>query len=174
MKETQINIYRDLYKSKDVPYTLTLDSALNRIKTGKSKEKIELLRSGNKDKKVELPCIMFSGLFSNRSGSGLIEHSGMMITDFDKYPDEKTMMSELNKLKKNKHFISLFVSPSGNGIKGVVKIPKCDKLNHPKYFAAFQEEFQFNYFDIANSNVDRVCFESYDPNIYINYDAHRI
>lgn len=171
MKETEINIYRDLYKSKDVPYTLTLDSALNRIKTGKSKEKIELLRSGNKDKKVELPCIMFSGLFSNRSGSGLIQHSGMMITDFDKYPNEETMMSELNKLKKNKHFISLFISPSGNGIKGVVKIPKCDKLNHPKYFAAFQEEFQFNYFDVANSNVDRVCFESYDPNIYINYDA---
>ena len=29
MKETEINIYRDLYKSKDVPYTLTLESALN-------------------------------------------------------------------------------------------------------------------------------------------------
>jgi len=171
MKETKINIYRDLYKSKDVPYTLTLENTLERIKIGKSKDKIELLRSGNKSSKVELPCIMFSGLFSNRSKSGLVEHSGMMITDFDKYPDEKTMMSELKKLKKNKHFISLFISPSGNGIKGVVKIPKCDKIEHPKYFAAFQEKFQFNYFDIANSNVDRVCFESYDPNIYINYDA---
>ena len=77
---------------------------------------------------------MFSGLFSNRSGSGLIEHSGMMITDFDKYPNEETMMSELKKLKKNKHFISLFISPSGNGIKGVVKIPKCDKLTSSKIF----------------------------------------
>ncbi len=41
---------------------------------------------------------------------------------------------------------------------------------HPLYFKAFQKEFQFDYFDITNSNVDRVCFESYDPNIYVNPD----
>jgi hypothetical protein len=82
------------------------------------------------------------------------------------------MNQHLGELKKNNHFVSLFISPSGNGIKGVVKIPKCDKLEHSKYFKAFQEEFNFDYFDISNSNVDRVCFESYDENIYINYKAN--
>src|SRR5690606_38479911 len=63
------------------------------------------------------------------------------------------------------------VSPSGKGLKGVVKIPVSDKFTHEKYFKAFNKEFQYDYFDKSNCNVDRVCYESYDPNIYINYDA---
>lgn len=171
MRDKTVSIFRDLYKSKDVPFKITLEQALERIKVGKSKNKIEAIRGGNKSVKNSLPCILFAGEFSQRNSNSLVQHSGLMVTDFDKYPDEATMLNHLEELKKNKHFVTLFISPSGNGIKGVVKIPECDKLDHSKYFKAFNDKFNYEYFDVANSNVDRVCFESSDENIYINYDA---
>ena len=171
MRDKTVSIFRDLYKSKDVPFKITLEQALERIKVGKSKKKIEAIRGGNMEVKNSLPCILFAGEFSQRNSNSLIEHSGLMVTDFDKYPDEATMLDHLEQLKQNSHFVTLFISPSGNGIKGVVKIPACNKLDHSKYFKAFNDKFNYEYFDIANSNVDRVCFESYDKNIYINYEA---
>ena len=171
MKETKISVFKDLYKSKDVPYLLTMESVLNRIKEGKSKDKIEGIRNGNKELKNSLPCILFAGTFSQRQTNGLIQHSGMMVVDFDKYPSIEAMNDHMKLLKQNKHFITLFISPSGNGIKGVVRIPESDKLTHSKYFKEFNNKFSYDYFDVSNSDVSRVCFESFDPNIYINWDA---
>ena len=178
MRETKISIFKSLYKT-DVPYIVSLEKALDRIRLGKSKERVLGIRKaekeGNKELKQELkkqlPAVIVSGEFSERNKKGLINHSGLMILDFDKYPDQKTLDNHFKELKKIKNFVSLFISPSGNGIKGIVKIPNCDAITHEKHFKAFNELHNFDYFDISNCNVDRVCFESYDPNIYINYEA---
>jgi hypothetical protein len=53
----------------------------------------------------------------------------------------------------------------------VIKIPPSDKFTHKRRFKAFEEFIDSDYFDKLNCNVSRVCFESYDPNIYINPDA---
>ena len=171
MQNTQISVFKDLFKSTDVPFIVDLQKITERIRCGKSKHLTDEIRKGNKELKKKLPSILFAGIFEERNRKGLKEHSGLMVVDFDKYPNEKEMNTHLGVLKQNKHFVLLFISPSGLGVKGVVKIPKADKDTHPKYFKAFQKQFKYDYFDIANSNVDRVCFESYDPNIYINYDA---
>lgn len=173
----EVTIFKDLFKSKDVPYYVSLDKVVNRIKNGYSIETINKVRaSKNKEEadkfKEKLPCILFNGTFSERNSKSLIKHSGLMIVDFDKYPSKKDIEIHLEDLKKNKHFVLLFISPSGNGIKGVVKVSdKLDKTLHPKIFKQFQEDFNFDYWDKNNSNIDRVCFESYDPNIYVNLDA---
>lgn len=172
MKNKKISVFKDLFKSTDVPFDLTLEDIVLRIKNGTSKEKIELIRKGNKEVKKKLPSIIFSGEFSERNRKGLKKHSGLMVLDFDKYPNTKTLNEHLELLKSNKHFVLLFISPSGNGIKGVARVPDTlDEITHPQYFKAFQKQFKYDYFDISNSNVDRVCFESYDPNIYVNYEA---
>jgi len=169
--EYKFSVFKELLKSKDVPYQVDLAKIINRIKIGKSKELIEKIRNGQKELKNNLPCILFAGNFSERNGNSLIEHSGLMCVDFDKYPSIEIMKSHRAELEQNKHFILLFTSPSGNGTKGVVKIPKATKETHPKYFTAFQKEFNFEYWDKSCSNVDRVCFESYDPDIYVNLEA---
>lgn len=176
MNKLKVSVFKDLFKTKDVPYIVSLEKIFERIRIGKSKEIIDLIREQEskqeQDKiKQKLPCILFAGEFSERSKNGLINHSGLMIVDFDKYPNDRVMFEQLEELKKNNHFVSLFISPSGNGIKGVVKIPNCDKIQHEKYFKEFNKTFKYEYFDISNCNVDRVCYESYDPNIYINYNA---
>ena len=176
MKEVNISVFKELLKAQEVPYIIPLWKCLERIRTGKSQELLDKIRCAESkevaDKlKQKLPCIVFSGEFKERNKDGLITHSGLMVVDFDKYPNNDVMIKHLLELKQNKHFVTLFISPSGKGIKGVVKIPVSDKITHEKYFKAFNSEFQYNYFDKSNCNVDRVCFESYDPDIYINYDA---
>jgi hypothetical protein len=172
-----VTVFKNLYNSKDVPFHVPLEKIIKRIQQGTSKELIEKIRI-EKDRNIQnklknqLPCILFNGVFSQRNSNSCTEHSGFMVVDFDKYENEKIMLENLELLKQNKHFILLFISPSGNGIKGVLKVSKeLDKITHPKVFKQFKEEFNLPYFDIANSNIDRVCYESYDPNIYINFDA---
>jgi len=172
----KISVFKDLLKTKDVPYIVDLDKIIQRIKNGKAKDIVDLVRQAPNKKEADkikstLHCILFAGEFSERNGNGLVEHSGLMCVDFDKYPSTEAMLEHFEVLKQNKHFILLFVSPSGFGYKGVVKIPEATKETHPKYFTAFQKEFDFDYWDKSCSNVDRVCYESYDPNIYVNYDA---
>jgi len=176
MNQTKISVFKELLLSKDVPYIVPIEKVFERIRVGKSKDLIQKIRTSTNTEekrllKNQLPCIIFGGEFRERNKNGLVNHSGLMVVDFDKYPNDAAMFDHLHELKKNHHFVSLFVSPSGNGLKGVVKIPIADKITHEKYFKEFNKKFEYQYFDKANCNVDRVCFESHDPDIYINYDA---
>ena len=176
MVDYKFSVFKDLLKTKDTPYLVDLTKIVNRIKHGKSIEIIKRVREASTKKeadaiKQELPCILFAGEFAQRNGNGLIKHSGLMCVDFDKYENDEVMLQHRAMLEQNPHFILLFTSPSGNGIKGVVRIPEATKETHPQYFKAFQEKFDFDYWDKSCSNVDRVCYESYDPEIYVNNDA---
>lgn len=178
MKDVKISIFRHLYETKDVPYECTIEKALERIKKGaKSKNLIENIRA-EKDQdirnelKKNLPCYLFSGTFKERNSNGLITHSGLFVCDVDEFPSQSEQTRLKNELIKNPHVLSVFSSPSGDkGLKALVRIPKCDKTLHPKYFKEFYNQFKFDYFGTSQSNIDRVCFESYDPEIYINWDA---
>lgn len=175
---TTISVFKDLFKAKDVPFTLTLGEVYARIKKGNIPliEKINKIRtSTDKDEvsniKNSLIAIMFNGTFADRSDNGLIEHSGMCILDFDKYPSIEIMNDEREKLIKDKYTLMVFTSPSGNGLKALIRIPKCNKLEHKRRFTAYSKYINSDYFDIKNSNISRVCFESYDPNVYLNQYA---
>jgi len=66
--------------------------------------------------------------------------------------------------------LSVFTSPSGDGLKVLVKIPPVIE-NHVRHFNALQEYWNFEEFDATCKNVSRVCYESYDPKVYVNYDS---
>ena len=65
---------------------------------------------------------------------------------------------------------SVFISPSGNGLKVIVKIPN-DSENHVNYFTALEHHFNSPYFDRMCKNISRVCYESYDPLLYLNENS---
>ena len=172
MEEIEISVFKSLFKPHEIPYVVPISKIVKRIRQGSSKELVEEIRKGNKDKKKELPAIVFSGLFNERNSNGLKQHSGLMCFDFDKYPNTEELNKQKEILKKNKHVAILFVSPSGNGLKAVIKVSnELTKETHPQIFKAFNNQFKYEHFDIACSNLDRVCFESYDPDIYVNYKA---
>lgn len=142
---------------------------LDRIKKGTSKALIEKIRSGE-DLKKQLPAICFSGTFNHRTDNSIIEHSGYICLDFDKYETNDLLMSDRNKLINDEYTFALFISPSGNGLKLIVKIPK-DIKNHKQYFDALELYYNNPHFDTKTKNISRVCFESYDKDIHINKDS---
>jgi len=171
-----ISIFKDLFKTSDVPYIYPIEKTLDRISTGKSRDLIEKIRlSKTKEErnklKQSLPCILFAGEFSERSIKGLIRHSGLMVIDFDEFENNDALLKHFELLKKNKHIFCLFISPSGNGIKGIVRINPCTAKEHTYIFKEFQKEFNYDYWDNSGSDVSRVCYESYDPNLYINLNV---
>lgn len=166
-----ITIFKNI-KETSTPYYRDVKVVLDRIKNGSSKERVKLIRQekdkSNRNKlKQDLPAVCFSGTFSKRADTGLQDHSGFICLDFDGYKTKKDLMSDKDQLSKNKYVYSVFVSPSGNGLKALVKIPK-DPDNHVGYFRALEEYFQSEYFDKACKNISRVCYESYDPLIHVN------
>jgi hypothetical protein len=173
--ETSISIFKNLFNAKETPFTLQLTDVFERIKIGYPEliNKINIIRnSENKEEvtsiKNSLLAIMFNGTFSDRNDNGLIKHSKCMVLDFDKYPTPEEMQKERERLIKDKYTLMLFTSPSGNGLKLLVRIPSSDKSEHKRRFNAYKDYINSEYFDEKNCNVSRVCFESYDPEIYLN------
>jgi len=167
----KISLFKSLYSTKDVSYRIQVFEELERIKNGTSKELINKIRNGNLDLKKQLPAVCFNGTFTSRNDNSLIEHSGLCVLDFDKYPNKELFLQERKKIEEDIFTFAVFTSPSGNGLKVLVKIPKCDKDEHKLYFKGIEKHFNSEYFDEKCSNVSRVCFESYDPNLYLNKDS---
>lgn len=171
-----ISVFRSLFNSKETPYTMNVVDVFNRIKNGypELKDKIKKLRSLDetseqyKQVKNSLLAIMFNGTFNERTDNGLIEHSGLCILDFDDYPDESTMIQDKNRFKSFPFVFMVFTSPSNKGLKVVVRIPQSTKDEHKRRFKALEQHFDSDYFDTSSQNVSRVCFESYDPEAYMN------
>ena len=149
---------------------------LDRIKEGKNSELVKRIRneknkSERNELKKKLPSICFSGVFNKRSDSALVEHSGLICLDFDGYEKKKDLTDDRAKFEKNKFVFAVFVSPSGNGLKVLVRIPK-DSENHTKYFNALKKHFASPYFDTTSKNISRVCYESFDKQIYVNQKSN--
>lgn len=165
-----ISIFKNV---KDVsnPFHKSIEYALNRIKEGKSKELIEQIRQLPKEKanelKQNLPAVCFQGKFKYRKDSSLIQHSGFLILDFD---NVNSPVETKEELKKNEYIFAAWISPSGNGVKALAKVPP-ENENHKGYFIAFEKHLNHPNFDPSGKDVSRVCYESYDPEIYINPDA---
>lgn len=168
---TQITVFRNI-KDTSTPFFRPIDGILARIKEGKNKDIIKRIREEkNKDVrnilKQELPAICFSGTFNTRNDKALIEHSGFICLDFDDFDKQHELIAKKQELTKDKYTYSVFVSPSGDGLKLIVRIPK-DADNHKHYFKSLEGKYNSPNFDVKCSNISRVCYESYDPLIFIN------
>lgn len=160
-------IYKNIYDK--VPYHIEVDKALNRIKEGRSKNLVENIRTTiDKERrnqlKINLPSVCFSGKFDERKDEKIISHSGFICLDFDDIEDVNEKKSTLC---ANEFIYACWVSPSGNGLKALIKVANGDK--HKEHFAALRDEFPE--IDKSGVNVSRVCYESYDEDIFLNNEA---
>lgn len=166
-----VTIFQNI-RETETPFFKDVTYILQRIKEGKNQDLVKKIRA-EKDKtkrnelKKNLPAICFSGKFNKRSDSSIVEHSGLICLDFDGYEKKKNLLEDKENFQNNKFVYSVFVSPSGNGLKVLVKIPP-NPENHTKYFNSLKKEFNSSYFDTTSKNVSRVCYESYDRLLHIN------
>jgi DNA-binding transcriptional MerR regulator len=166
-----VTIFKNI-KETEAPFHRNVLFVLNRIKDGATKELVKRIRKEkNKSERNELkkllPAICFSGVFNKRADNALQTHSGLICLDFDGYSKNKELLQDKENLCKDKYVMSAFISPSGDGLKVIVKIP-ADVENHVNYFNSLQQHFESPNFDKVTKNVSRVCYESYDPLTYIN------
>lgn len=162
-------------KETSTPFHRDVKIVFDRIQTGKYADLIKQIRK-EKDKtqrnelKKGLPAICFSGTFQKRADDAIIEHSGLICLDFDGYKTKRDMLEYKQTLKEDAHVMAVFISPSGDGLKVIVKIP-AEIENHKRYFDALEKHFDCPEFDVTSKNISRVCYESYDPEIHINLES---
>ena len=161
-----VTIFKSVF-DKENPHVITLQTALSRIQDGKSSTTIDEVRNGEKDKKKSLPVVCFSGEFSSRSDDALFEHSGFIVLDFDHVDVDQTKRS----LATDDFIHSCWTSPSGNGVKALVKITNPER--HRDHFRALVKYFEKQHgleVDESGVNESRACYESHDPDIIIKDD----
>jgi hypothetical protein len=161
-------IYPNIFH-KDNPFIVDINKAIARIKNGASKDKvIEIRQQLDKERanslKKNLPCVCFSGVFEERVDSKIIEHSGFIVLDFD---DVESIEQRKAEIIKHPFIYACWISPSGNGLKALVRIK--DKTKHREHFTALRDIFKDA--DKSGINESRVCYESWDAEIYVNENA---
>jgi len=165
-----VTIFSEI-KDVENPFYKEIDEVLLSFKDGSNKSKIDKIRSVDDKKernvlKAKLKSICFSGEFSRRSAKNIIAHSGFACLDFDDVEDAVCLRDSL---QDNEYIYSAFISPSGDGVKALVKVPK-DIQNYKKYYEAICETFDTK-LDTQTKDISRVCYESFDPDLFINHNS---
>jgi hypothetical protein len=162
----KVTIFKNVF-DKTQPHYLDLHKALERIQSGRSSGIVDKVREGNKEKKLELPVVCFSGEFASRSDDALFEHSGFIVLDFDHVDVDATKKA----LGTDDFIYSCWTSPSGNGVKALVQITNPER--HRDHFRALIKYFERTHgleLDESGINESRACFESYDPDLIVKED----
>eukprot|EP01029_Cantina_marsupialis_P015965 TRINITY_DN353_c0_g2_i6.p2 TRINITY_DN353_c0_g2~~TRINITY_DN353_c0_g2_i6.p2 ORF type:complete len:876 (-),score=76.81 TRINITY_DN353_c0_g2_i6:18510-21137(-) len=158
---------------------ISLGQIAELIRNGEYKDSTELLREtedssqASEIKRNKFPYVTFSGVFSKRNVTSLEKHSGFIVFDFDHVSD----IQSLKNLLLADPFLQtalLFVSPSGDGLKWVVKVDHEDKaFNHVDTFKAISNYLMATYeieVDQSGKDVSRACFLCHDPNVILGKD----
>jgi hypothetical protein len=159
----------------------SLPAILEEIHTGKYKHAIVYLRKSLAEKKEEaynkakkaLPAFTPSGKFvGGRKMEFLTEYSNTIILDIDKLSKEE--LTKASHLANQSEFTyASFISPSGNGLKILVKIAS-PKAEHKETFLLVQAHYEKLLtleIDKSGKDITRLCFYSWDENLYLNPEA---
>ena len=159
----------------------TIATILEEIKTGKYKPGIIYLRKSLAEKKEEaynkakksLPAFTPSGKFvGGRKLEFLTEYSKFIILDIDKLSPAE-LQNAKHLANQSEFTFASFISPSGNGLKILIKIDT-PKAEHKETFLKVQAHYEGILkleIDKSGKDLTRLCFYSWDENLYHNPDA---
>ncbi len=159
----------------------TISTILEEIKTGKYRPGIIYLRKSLAENKTEaynkakksLPAFTPSGKFvGGRKLEFLANYSNCIILDIDKL-SAADLQNAKHLANQSEFTFASFISPSGNGLKILVKI-NSDKADHKEAFLLVQAHYENILkleIDKSGKDVTRLCFYSWDENLYLNEKA---
>lgn len=166
--ETRISIVKNARDT--MPRTITLADAVKAITGPNNAVHVAEIRraiaEGRADDARKLKCsiqgIMFAGEFTRRRANAITRHSGLLVLDFDHLDEPER---HRNRIGTDPHAALCFVSPSGKGLKAVVRIDP-DPAGHGALFDAARAYYMQEYgleADLSGRDVARLCFVSHDP-----------
>jgi hypothetical protein len=122
--------------------------------------------------KCSLPCALWSGRFRERNSSAIEEHSGLLVMDLDDLTDADILTAR-EQLQTDQYVLACFLSPSGTGLKVLFRIPKDPSCHKEAWQSAAKHIKKLTDLKVDRSGKDlaRLCFVSYDPDLYRNPTA---
>ena len=170
----KVSLFKNIKSIAPVKDTSVL-KVLDEIKSGSYKTKIAAIRIESEKVernklKSQLPYATFCGTFTSRSNSNLKAHSGLACLDFD----DVNILEELREqINQDPYTFSSFKSPSGDGLKVLVKITSVDNNNdYQDYYIELINHFQkYHELDKGTKDIARACYLSYDADLYLNNDS---
>lgn len=181
----QVNIFKSITSHHSE--LISIDDALYSFCNDTYKDQITKLRDVYlKDNKIynemkrNLPAITFCGQFENgHKAENLIEYHKIMVIDVDKIFDEEFIRVH-NCLCNNPFTFAVWTSPSGAGIKALIRLEYESEHNISEWGNIHKLAFKeiASYFareeniiiDKSGSDICRLCFVSYDKDL-ITKDA---
>jgi predicted P-loop ATPase len=150
---------------KKLKYATDIESIRRFIKNGQQKEANDL-------KKKLLAFTVCATYGKTRKAGHELLYNQLIVLDFDDI-DLNDLQNYIDIINACPHTYTSFVSPSGRGIKVIV--PVNSGLQHHKH--AFQQVADF-YSELLDLTVDpsgsdpsRLCYVSYDPELFLNKNA---
>jgi hypothetical protein len=165
---------------------ITVETFLNRIKNGtygdrtnRYREALATIELGEKflgpesnvgDIKAALPAALFGGTFTNRASRDIETRSGLICMDVDDLHVTEVAPTR-EKLKKIPQVLAAFLSPGGLGFK--ILFVGDETSPHIETFRAASKLLADNGIspDPSGKDLARLCYASYDPDIYVNPEA---
>jgi hypothetical protein len=160
-------------KHTEVLGNFPISQALEYIKGGKFREKIDKVRAGQKLVKTQLPTVAMHGIFSNeRKKDQFIEASGIIILDIDDVEIDKIEEIKKEIMEDSDSVLAAMVSPSGNGIKVLYYIsPELVTADSYRQIGKQLVQNFMMYGNVDYLSVTDCLIMTYDPNILINKNA---
>jgi len=163
------DVFTEIREGKFVDDVNDIRSWTKVLATTDDKEVKESLENSKKEKKDALDGIVFSGEFSYRNKTGIEESNGLMVLDFD-HVNVDYVKSEL---KQKDYIYACWTSPSGDGVKALLKMdkPTKDADEYRKAYHSVYADLIHLGADTSGKDISRLCYQSYDPDIYVNNDS---
>ena len=149
-----------------------------KIISGENRAKIEALRNTPADSaersaaKQRLDYVTPAGIFTRRANEGLVTSSGLIVLDFDHLSDVAAARAALlADALIRPELVLLFVSPSGDGLKALLRTDPA--VSHLANFRAYADYLRASYAalglipDESGKDVARACFVSHDPEAWL-------
>lgn len=170
----KISVYKNI-KSTVPTKDTSVFKVLESIRNGQYKQSIASIRlvtdkESRNELKSKLPYATFCGTFSSRSNSNLKQHSGLACLDFDDVEKLDDLRIDVN---SDPFTFSSFVSPGGDGLKVLVKIPPVDNNeDYSDYYVELINHYKkYHELDKGTKDLARACYLSFDEDIYINGES---
>lgn len=175
--ELLCNIFNGVYDTNCLN-VVKVTSIFSAIKNGRWEKEVTDIRNYEEKNlkkilKEKLPAVTFAGVFEDsKKDNNLVHYNHLMVADIDKVTS-KQLKSLKDKLKHNPYVLAYFVSPN-YGLKVVIPVDAVEHKHNTDSFYCVEKMFKDMYniqIDKSGKNLARLCFVSYDPELFYNPDC---
>ena len=184
MLQYEVSLFPSVFSKEAGQYTLgsVLKSFASRRYAETIREARGYLQDGDAEMykacKSMLPVVAFSGVFEGgHSKANLVHYNNIVIIDIDHLSEEE-LPAVIQQLQQDEYVFAYWKSPSGQGLKGLVRISSGDEkqldVHHRKAFRQLTEYFKTEYsidIDQSGSDYSRLCYACWDEDLVVKQTA---